>query len=284
VKRRLIVTADDFGMSLEVNEAVEQAHREGILTCASLVVAGDAAGDAIDRARSMPTLGVGLHLALFDAPAMVRESSMLAPNGTDLGERPVSTGAAIMLSGKVRSTARREIAAQFDAYRKSGLPLGHLDGHWHCHQHPAVLAMAIECGRPLGLKGVRVPFEPFGFSRDVARGKGAAGRLAHVLGHFPLAISMRRQIAAAGLAANDRFFGKNDAGMLTEEVLTSLVLHLPSGVTEVGLHPSVRNRPDRHGLPADWQPEAELAALTSRELRQAIEARGIELCRWRDLA
>lgn len=284
MKRRLIVTADDFGMSLEVNEAVEQAHREGILTCASLVVAGDAVGDAIDRARRMPTLGLGLHLALFDAPAMVREASMLAPDGTDLGDRTVSTGAAIMLSGKVRATARREIAAQFDAYRRSGLPLGHLDGHWHCHQHPLVLAMAIECGLPLGLKAVRIPFEPFGFSRDVAQGRGTAGRLVHVLGHLPLAILMRRQITSAGLVANDRFFGKSDAGALTEDVLTSLALRLPSGITEVGLHPSVRDRPGRHGLPADWLPQAELAALTSRDLRQLIDARGIELCRWTELA
>jgi hopanoid biosynthesis associated protein HpnK len=282
--RRLIVTADDFGLSLEVNEAVEQAHREGILTCASLVVAGAAAADAIRRARGMPKLGVGLHLALYDAPAMAPGISRIAPDGKTLGRSAVSTGAAIMLLPKVRAAARREIAAQFDEYRKTGLPLGHLDGHWHCQQHPAVLAMALELGKPLGLRAVRIPFEPYGFSRRVAGGGLSPGRLAHVFGHFPLALFMRRQVAAAGLAANDRFFGKNDQGAVTEELLTQLVERLPEGVTEVGLHPAVRMPCGPHGLPLDWQPERELAALTSPALRRAVDAKGVELCRWADIA
>ena len=91
---RLIVTADDFGMSLEVNEAVEEAHRKGILTCASLVVAGEAAEDAVRRAKRLPELGVGLHLAVFGARASAAEPSLLAPDGVNLGESPVSTGSA----------------------------------------------------------------------------------------------------------------------------------------------------------------------------------------------
>ena len=280
---RLIFTADDFGMSLEVNEAVEQAHRDGVLTCASLVVAGAAAEDAIARARRLPTLGVGLHLALFGAPAAHLAASSVAPDGANLGESPVATGIAVMLTPGGRAAARREIAAQFDAWRKSGLPLGHLDGHWHCHQHPAVLAMALELGKPLGLKAVRIPYEPYRFSRAVA-GRGMAARLMHAVTHWPLAREMRRQVRKAGLAANDRFFGKNDAGAMGEDLLVRLVEHLPNGVTEVGLHPSVRPWSGPHAPPADWQPTGELAALTSPHLRAAIAARGIELCRWSDLA
>jgi hopanoid biosynthesis associated protein HpnK len=281
--RRLIVTADDFGLSVEVNEAVEQAHREGVLTCAGLMVTGPACEDALRRARRLPDLGVGLHLALYDAPAAHLEPSRIAPDGHTLGMDSTGTGVALMLSGEVRRAARREIAAQFEAFRRTGLPLGHLDGHWHCHQHPAILAMAIAAGKPLGLRAVRVPYEPYGFSRRAAGGSLQPGRLGHVLGHYPLAWEMRRQVRAAGLRCNDAFFGKNDAGAITEPLLARMIAELPEGVTEAGLHPATGHWPMPHNLPADWQPATELAALTSPTLRAAIAANGVELCRWADL-
>jgi hopanoid biosynthesis associated protein HpnK len=255
-----------------------------VLTCASLMVTGPAVEDALRRARRLPGLGVGLHLALYDAPACHPEPSRIAPDGRTLGMDSTGTGVAIMLSGQVRAAARREIAAQFDAYRRTGLPLGHLDGHWHCHQHPAVLALAVAAGKPLGLKAVRIPYEPYGFSRRVAGGGVQGGRLAHVLGHYPLALEMRRQARRAGLAHNDAFFGKNDAGAVTEPMLRAMVAQLPPGVTEAGLHPATGHWPAPHNLPGDWHPENELAALTSPALRAAIAANGVELCRWADLA
>lgn len=281
--RRLIVTADDFGLSVEVNEAVEQAHRAGVLTCASLMVTGPAFEDALRRARRLPELGVGLHLALYDAPAAHPAPSRIAPDGRTLGMDSTGTGIAMMLSAKVRAAARREISAQFEAYRKTGLALGHLDGHWHCHQHPAILALALAAGQPLGLRAVRVPYEPYGFSRRVAGGGARPGRLAHVLGHYPLALEMRRQIRAAGLRCNDAFFGKNDAGAVTEPLLARMIAQLPPGVTEAGLHPAAGHWPAPHNLPADWRPAEELAALTSPALREAISASGVALCRWADL-
>lgn len=283
MKRRLIVTADDFGMSQEVNEAVEQAHREGILTCASLVVSGAAADDAVRRAQRMPGLGVGLHLALYGAPANCAQSSPLAPDGANLGTSPVATGIAIMLSPGVRAAARREIAAQFEAYRQTGLRLGHLDGHWHCHQHPVVLAIAIEAGLPLGLKAVRVPHEAWNLSRTVAGQRVAATRLADALPHWPLAVAMRKRLRAAGLACNDHFFGKNDAGAIDEALLLRLVERLPEGVTELGLHPATHTWHGPHSPPPHWRQGDEVAALASPRLRQAIAERGIALARWEDL-
>lgn len=281
MNRRLIVTADDFGMSLEVNEAVEQAHREGILTCASLVMAGDAVDDALRRARRLPGLGVGLHLTLYGARAIDPVPSRLAPVGGNLGESPATTGALIMLSAKVREAARREIAAQFAAYGRTGLALGHLDGHWHCHQHPTVLAMAITAGKPMGLKAVRLPYEPWGFSRAVA-GDGI-GRLTHALSHWPLAMAMRRRIGAAGLRTSDRFFGKNDAGFVSEQLLLRLARHLPQGVTELGLHPATSTWSGPHAPPPGWAQAGELAALTSSQVKSALAAAQVRLIRWADL-
>ena len=283
--RRLIVTADDFGMSLEVNEAVEAAHRDGILTCASLVVAGRAAEDAIRRAKRLPTLGVGLHLALYGAPAQFRgeAGSSIAPDGVMLGERPVATGTAIMLSPRVRAQARREIDAQFDAYRRSGLPLGHLDGHWHCHQHPAILAMALDLGRPLELRAVRVPHEAYAPSDRAAGGGRPFKRWAEAVSHYPLAIGMRRQIRAAGLRCNDWFFGKNDAGAIDTGVLAGMISRLPAGTSEIGLHPAIRRWQGPDSPPDHWRAEEETQALTDPWLRDLIDSNGIDLCRWSDL-
>lgn len=143
--------------------------------------------------------------------------------------------------------------------------------------------MGIAAGKPLGLEAVRVPFEPYGFSRRVAGGGLQPGRLAHVLGHYPLALAMRRRIRAAGLRCNDVFFGKNDAGAVTEPLLARMIAALPEGVTEAGLHPATGHWSAPHNLPGDWRPASELAALTSPALRAAIAASGVELCRWTDL-
>lgn len=247
------------------------------------MVTGPACEDALRRARRLPELGVGLHLALYDAPAACPEPSPIAPDGRALGLDSTGTGIALMLSGKVRRAAQAEISAQFEAYRKTGLPLGHLDGHWHCHQHPAILALALRAGKPLGLRAVRVPYEPYAFSRSAAGGGLQPARLAHVLGHYPLALEMRRQIRAAGLRCNDAFFGKNDAGAVTEPMLARMIAALPEGVTEAGLHPASGHWPPPHNLPADWAPATELQALVSPALREMIAAQGIDLCRWGDL-
>ncbi|MGE3692457.1 MAG: hopanoid biosynthesis-associated protein HpnK [Novosphingobium sp.] len=278
--RRLIVTADDFGMSLEVNEAVEVAHREGILTCASLVVAGDAAEDAIRRAKRMPSLGVGLHLAMHGARTSAKQPSALARDGENLDQNPVRTGLAVMLWPSARQAARREFAAQFEAYRKSGLPLGHLDGHWHCHQHPAVLAMALELGKPMGLKGLRIPHEPHALVRAVS---GHGSRLQSA-GMGILALEMRRQARKVRIAVNDHFFGMADGGFIDSQLLRNLAAHLPEGVSEVGLHPSTANWHGPHAPPPHWQPALELTALTDPAVRDELAARGVELCRWADLA
>src|SRR5262245_35780983 len=128
-ERRLIITGDDFGMSVEVNEAVEEAHRRGVLTSASLVVTGDAAADAIARARRMPELGVGLHLALVHAPAALGKEQVadLMNEHGRLGRELWKTGTKIALFPDVRRQALAEMRAQLELFRKTGLALDHVD-------------------------------------------------------------------------------------------------------------------------------------------------------------
>lgn len=283
--RRLIVTADDFGMSVEVNEAVEVAHRKGVLTSASLVVAGEAVDDAVRRARRLPGLGVGLHLALFGARAACPGlGAPLSDDGVNLGERPVRTGVAMMLGA--RGELAREITAQVEGYRRTGLGCTHLDGHWHCHQHPAVLTMALGAVRGLGARAVRVPYEAWGFSRKAAGGGIELGRLGQALAHRPLAAWMRHAARVRGFACNDHFFGKCDAGAIDLPLLLGMAAALPEGVTELGLHPALAgwSGSGPHAPPAGWRQAEELAALTSPDLRAALVRRGVRLCRWDEIA
>ncbi|MFI4963781.1 MAG: hopanoid biosynthesis-associated protein HpnK [Caulobacterales bacterium] len=287
MKRRLIVTADDFGMSLEVNEAVEEAFRNGILTSASLVTAGAAAQDAIRRAKRMPGLGVGLHLALYGAPSQAAAqdvADLLHPSRGGLGERPVATGARIALSRRLQAQVGAEVAAQFAAYARSGLPLDHLDGHWHCHQHPFVLRTLISLGKPCGLRAVRVTYEPPLASWRAAGRTQLANRVTHAVGHGLLAANMRRRLRANGLAFNDWFFGKTDEGAMDASTLARLMVHLPPGVSELGLHPATAAWVSDHAPPAHWRAAGELAALLDPDVRAACDREGIARVRFGDLS
>jgi hopanoid biosynthesis associated protein HpnK len=269
VTRRLIITADDFGMDRTVNEAVEEAHRRGVLTGASLVVTGEAAADAVERARRMPRLGVGLHLALVSAPPALHPDeipALMDRKGRGLGGRPCRTGAQIALSRDVRLQARAEIRAQLDLFRKTGLSLDHVDGHWHFHQHPAVADALAELAPAYGIRAVRVAYEPALPSWRAAGRRGLLRRMADALAHRQLAARMRRVLRCAGIAHNDWFFGKADGGAVTRERLLGFIAHLPPGVTEIGLHPATRPWSGPHAPPAHWRATDELAALVDPDV------------------
>ncbi|MCG1056056.1 hopanoid biosynthesis-associated protein HpnK, partial [Mycetohabitans sp. B5] len=151
--RALIVTADDFGLHPRVNEAVERAHREGILNAASLMVAAPAARDALERARRMPSLRVGLHLVLVDGNAMLpreRIASLVDAHGR-FGDAMARDGVRFFFLPHVRRQLAREIRAQFDAFAATGLTLDHVNTHKHFHLHPTVLSLIVEIGRDYGM-------------------------------------------------------------------------------------------------------------------------------------
>ena len=286
-RQLIIITADDFGMAREVNEAVEEAHRRGVLTCASLVVTGEARADAVERARRMPALGVGLHLALVSAPPALdpRDIPVLMDrNGRGLGGRPGFVGARIALFREARRQARAEIRAQLELFRKTELPLDHVDGHWHFHQHPAVVDTLAELAPEFGIRAVRVPYEPPLPSWQAAGRQGLLRRVADAAPHRVLAARMRRVLRRAGIACNDWFFGKNDGGTVTPERLLAFIVHLPPGVTEIGLHPATRPWTGPHAPPAHWRGADELAALVDPDVVAACRAPKQRLVRFGDLS
>src|SRR6185437_4840138 len=161
-ERRLIVCADDFGRDLAVNEAVERACRDGILTCASLMVAAPAASDAVIRARRLPELRVGLHLVLIDGEPVLppAERGPLARRDGRFDENQLRAAVSYFFRPGVRARLAAEIRAQFAAFRATGLALDHVNAHKHMHLHPTVARLIIEIGRDHELRAVRLPAEP----------------------------------------------------------------------------------------------------------------------------
>ncbi len=199
VPRRVILSADDFGLSLAVNEAIEQAHRTGVLSTASLMVAGPAAADAVRRARTMPGLHVGLHLVVIEGPAM--SPSPIAPDGSFPSDQ-LRLGVDYFFRPRVRQQLRAEIAAQFAAFAATGLRLDHANAHKHMHLHPTVGRLMIEEGQPRGLRAIRIPSEPPDVLRQCGERPGMGARALYQWSRL-----LRRQARRAGLVTNDHVFG-----------------------------------------------------------------------------
>ena len=284
--KRLIVTADDFGLAIPVNEAVELGHLEGILTSASLMVTAPAATDAIERAHRLPRLAVGLHLVLVDGrPALPPERipDLVGVDGRFAGD-PVRLGARIYLSNRVAAQAEAEIRAQLTAFRETGLRLDHVDGHHHFHLHPTVQAILVRLAPEFDIAAVRVPDEPAVVRH---RKMGAGRRMRDWLAALPLrdrAPAMKRRLARAGIRFNDAILGLTDSGRVDTARMRELLTALPDGVTELYVHPATRRWESADALPDAYLPEAELAALMDASVRAAVEASGAVLATFGDLA
>ena len=270
--KQLIVTADDFGAAREVNEAVEAAHRDGILTAASLMVAAPGAADAIARARRLHSLRVGLHVVLLDGQPVLPASAL--PHLTNATGRfatnPAALGLAIALSRATRRELAAEITAQFAAFRDSGLTLDHCNAHQHFHLHPLVGALMVQIGARFGLRALRVPLEPATVLRKVAR--PPASPVAALM--LPFSMLLRGRLAAARLVAADRVFGLRWSGQMTRERVAGLIRHLPDGLSEIYLHPATSAYP---GSARGYRYREELEALMAPEVIAAARDSSVRL-------
>jgi hopanoid biosynthesis associated protein HpnK len=276
---RLIVTADDFGAAPEVNEAVETAHRDGILTAASLMVSGPAAEDAVARARRNPGLAVGLHLVLVEGTPVLpaeRISRLVDSNGA-LRCDMAAMGALFATSGEARRQLAAEIAAQFEAFRATGLILDHCNAHKHYHLHPLIAGLIVSIGRRFGLRSARVPLEPAAILRKIEPGTPRIPALAIA----PWALLLRRRFRAAGLFTCDRVFGLQWSGGMTRARLCGLITQLPAGTSEFYLHPATTSYP---GCAPGYRYREELEALTAPEVKAACLSQAVELGGFRDFA
>jgi hopanoid biosynthesis associated protein HpnK len=275
----LIVTADDFGLHTAVNEAVEQAHREGILTAASLMVGAPAAADAVRRAHQLPNLRVGLHLVLADGLATLEPRAIpgLADATGHMDGDMVTRGIRYFALPSVRRQLEAEVHAQFAAFARTRLVLDHVNVHKHFHLHPSILSLLMSIGREYGVTAVRVPDEPLWFA---AASAGVGAGISSVLIQ-PWVSLVKRRLRRAGLFHNDHVFGIAASGAMNEEALLKILARLPAGVTEIYLHPAATSAALAASM-ADYRHDDELAALLSPRVREALEQTGVQRGGFRD--
>jgi hopanoid biosynthesis associated protein HpnK len=274
------VTADDFGLAPEVNEAVELAHRHGILTCASLMVAAPAAHDAVRRARALPDLKVGLHLVLA-------EGRPVLPPGTvpDLVDRAGRfrtdlfwLGVHVFIRRKVRHQVAAEIEAQFERYAATGLALDHVNSHKHFHLHPTVSELVYRIGTRFGMRAVRAPVEPARVLSRIDRSGIATPLLTN-----PLAMLMRARLRRRSLLTADHVFGLAWSGAMTERRIEELLTCLPVAATsEIYCHPATSG--GFKGATNHYRYAEEYAALRAPVVRQTTTQLGIQLIGYSDLS
>ncbi len=265
----LTLTADDFGLSLGINEAVEMAHRRGALTDASLMIAGPAAADAVARAHAMPTLRVGLHVVAVEGPAALpaREIPELVDKAGWFPSDQVRLGLRYAAAPAARAQLAREIDAQFAAFAATGLALSHVDAHKHMHLHPYVAGLVLRGAVRHGARRVRVPREPPAIMRRLGErpGRGAEAM-------YAWAGLLLRRARRTGLATPAAVFGVAWSGAMTEERLARLVSAAPAHA-EIYLHPATRRDALLRRLMPNYRHEAELAALLSPSVLAALAAR-----------
>jgi hopanoid biosynthesis associated protein HpnK len=284
VRRRLIVTVDDFGLSIPINEAIERGHREGIVTAASLMVAEAAAGDALARARANPTLAVGLHVVVVAGrPSLPPERipDLVGPDGL-FSSALARAGVSYFFRRRVRAQLEAEIRAQFEAFRATGLRFDHVNAQCHYHLHPTVLGLILKVARDYGRPPMRIPAEPFGPSWRATH-ENYRGRLAHAVFLAPFLQWMKARMRAGGVAHNDHVFGFNDTGRMTQARVLGFLAQLPPGTTEMYFHAATGRWP---GIAADlgaYRLEDEFAALVSPRVAEAVRASGAERVAFRDL-
>lgn len=278
----LIVTADDFGIHEAVNVAVTEAHTNGILTAASLMVGAPAADDAVRRARELPNLRVGIHLVLADGQAVLprREIPDLVDADGRFGNGMWLDGVRYFALPALRRQLEAEIRAQYAAFARTGLTLDHVNAHKHFHLHPTLLEMMVRIGREFGASAFRVPDEPLWFARHSGMPVGATASAAFLM---PWVALMKARLRSAGMTHNDRVFGIASTGQFDEAALLHILERLPAGVTEIYLHPAAHSTGPISAAMADYRHTAELEALVSARVAAATAASGAALGGYRDI-
>ena len=268
--KRLLVNADDLGLSVGINRGIVRAFREGLVRSASLIVNAPGFDDAVRVIRDNPDLSVGIHLTLVGGDAPVSEPERV---GTLVDRKgrffPSYRQFAARYLALKRGKIRVELAAQVERALAAGITPTHLDSHQHLHLLPKVADVVLDLADHYEIRYVRRP----------QRNRGIMGAVVGIL-----AAGLAGKMAARSLVTSDHFAGFDCSGRLTKGELLAIIEGLGEGTTELMVHPGqeVDEVVSRYGWEMSW--EEELSALVSREVRLEIERRGIEIVGHRDLS
>jgi hopanoid biosynthesis associated protein HpnK len=281
--RRLIVNADDFGISEAVNEAVIRAFTEGVLTSCSLMVTGEAFEHAVRLAHAHPDLAVGIHLVTVMGRAVLPPAAIptLVDAAGNFVSNPTRAGLKYYFSPQARSELRQELRAQFDKFAATGLRLSHIDGHLHMHVHPVIFWAALELGLHYGVRHMRVPQEEYHLAVNFRR-QEAGKKALYTLLFSLLARRLKRQLRMSDFVYAERVYGHLHSGQMDEPYFLYMLDNLHATTNEIYFHPAVYPA-DCMLNAAEQQCMREFAALTSPRVRRRAHELGIELMNYFDL-
>ncbi len=279
--KRLIVNADDFGLSPEVNAGIMRGRRDGILRSASLMVAEPAARAAADLARDDPALDVGLH-AVVCRGRSVLDASRLGAAVSATGEfmdSPVTAGLRYFFDRSMRAAMTDELRAQVERHLELVGYLNHIDGHLNFHVHPLFADILVHLAVEYKVPCIRLPRERVMTTIRLRR-DNAPRKLVESIIFRTLSRRTRRMMAERGLTSTDALFGLHQSGHLSEDYVVGMIDRIRTGVTEFYFHPAA----DIGGVPPAPEAQLEVEILTSARVRDAIDRNGIELITFADLA
>jgi chitin disaccharide deacetylase len=246
---RLIVNADDFGLTSGVNRAILELHKAGVLTSTSLLARSGAADEAIEIARTTPTLGVGCHVVLVDGEHVLPAEAIptLVDRTTSRLPTALATFLRRLFTGRLNfAEIEAETRAQIEFLQDKGIRLTHIDTHKHTHVFPHVLRPVLRAARACGIHAVRYPFEPAWALR--ATNRAPWSRLVQVGALKWLEPFCRRIIAEEGFTTTDGTVAVAGTGILDGPTLRCLLKEMPAGTWELVTHPGY-NDADLAGVP-----------------------------------
>jgi hopanoid biosynthesis associated protein HpnK len=270
--RRLIVNADDFGRSHSINQAVIRAHREGILTSASLMVNEVGFAEAVKLAKENPKLGVGLHLTLLQGHSTLPPEKIpgLVNARGEFSNSPIGVGLNYFFKLNLREQLRAEIHAQFEKFHATGLPLDHVNGHLHLHLHPAIFKILMEDSEELGIRHLRLTRDCLARGRRMSRGH-FFHKIFHAAIFEMLSSRAHKTLEQKKICHAKITFGLLQNARVDEDYILKLLPELPPGDSELYSHPSLDEF--KH----------EFDTLVSPRVKEQIKRLGIELIRYQDL-
>lgn len=282
--RNLIVNADDLGWTVGVNRGIAEAHRNGIVTSASLLSNGSAFADGVMTAKEIPGLGVGVHLNLSDGAPVAPAGQVRTLLSEDDGFAGGPENLLLRLT-TMRLDIReveKEWDAQIEKVRAAGIRPTHLDGHKHVQMLPGLFGVAVRLAKRHGIEAVRISHEASSLRSALSDGSQSSGitvkQGVQARGLKLLARQAREMAERRGIATAEYFCGIAQTGVLTKSGVLKLLNSLPEGTTELMCHPGYLDddlRKSRTRLQQSRQ--IELDILTDKTVRKCVADQGIRL-------
>jgi hopanoid biosynthesis associated protein HpnK len=282
MEKRIIINADDFGLSNGINKAVAQAHTDGVLTSATIMANMPAAEEAVKMAKKLPTLGVGIHLNLTEGQPLSKEADVqtLLDASGELACSPTKLAFFSLAGLKRRNAIRTELTAQIQSVVDKGLKPTHLDSHKHIHSFPIIFSIVCELARRFDIPAIRWPFEPKELSRMPWPLPGQGGKKRAGLIRTMAKINY---VQNSAFLKTDALLGIAHTGRIDVSFFRAVALYNSAPTAEVMTHPGLTDGLDTAKTRLVQQRKVELQALCSEKTKQYFKDAGIKLVHYGQL-